>query len=126
LAFAKEGIHMAHKILVVDDESDVRKYLETLLKTGGYDVVMASDGDEAMKIIEQDPPDLISLDIMMPKETGVRFYRKIKKKDSLKDIPIVVVSGMAGRHLAVPEPNAIFEKPVDRDEYLKTIKSLLE
>ena len=40
--------------------------------------------------------------------------------------PIVVVSGMAGRHLAVPAPNASFEKPVDREEYLKTIKSLLE
>jgi CheY-like chemotaxis protein len=117
---------MAHKILVVDDEPDVAKYLETLLKTGGYEVVKASDGDEALKIVEKDPPDLISLDIMMPKETGVRFYRKIKKKDSAKDIPIVVVSGMAGRHLAVPEPDAIFEKPVDRAEYLKTIKSLLE
>ena len=69
---------------------------------------------------------MITLDIMMPKETGVRFYRKIKKKDSLKNIPIVVVSGMAGRHLAVPEPNAIFEKPVDRDEYLKTIQSFLK
>jgi CheY-like chemotaxis protein len=117
---------MAHKVLVVDDEADVRKYLETLLKTGGYEVVSASDGDEALKIIEQDPPDLVSLDIMMPKETGVRFYRKIKKKDSLKNIPIVVVSGMAGRHLAVPEPDAIFEKPVDRDEYLNTIKSLIK
>ena len=117
---------MAHKILVVDDEPDVAKYLETLLKTAGYEVVMAADGDEALKIVEKDPPDLVSLDIMMPKETGVRFYRKIKKKDAFKDIPIVVVSGMAGRHLAVPEPNAIFEKPVDREEYLNTIKSLLE
>jgi CheY-like chemotaxis protein len=117
---------MSHKILVVDDEPDVVKYLETLLKTGGYEVVTASDGDEALKIAESDPPDLISLDIMMPKETGVRFYRKIKKKDSLKNIPIIVVSGMAGRHLAVPEPNAIFEKPVNREEYLSTIKSLLE
>jgi len=116
---------MSKKILVIDDEPDVVKYLETFLKKTGYEVLTASDGDEGLKIAEKEIPDLITLDVMMPKETGVRFYRKIKKAAELKEIPIIVISGMAGRHLAVPEPEAVFEKPADLAKLAETIKSLL-
>lgn len=116
---------MSKKILVVDDEPDVVKYLETFLTKEGYEVLTASDGYEAQKVVEKNRPDLISLDIQMPKETGVKFYRKLKKDDALKEIPIIVVSGLSGRHLAVPHPDAIFEKPVDLDRFGKTIKELI-
>lgn len=116
---------MSQKILVVDDEPDVVKYLQTFLVKAGYEVLTASDGSEALKITEAQKPDLITLDIMMPKETGVRFYRKIKKDDALKDVPIIVVSGMAGRHLAVPKPDAIFEKPAPMDKLLEKVKELI-
>lgn len=116
---------MSKKILIVDDEPDVVKYLETFLKNEGYEVVTASDGYEAQKVLERETPDLISLDIMMPQKTGAQFYRKIKKDAILKDIPIIVVSGLAGRNLAVPHPEAVLDKPVDLAQYSKTVKKLL-
>jgi CheY-like chemotaxis protein len=116
---------MGQRILVIDDEPDVVMYLKTFLVKHGYDVLTAADGDEALKVAEKDRPDLITLDIMMPRETGVRFYRKIKKDAELKNVPIVVISGMAGRHLAVPKPDAIFEKPADMEKLLDTIQSLI-
>jgi CheY-like chemotaxis protein len=116
---------MGKKILVIDDEPDVVTYLKTLLQKNGYEVLVATDGEEALKVSETDAPDLITLDIMMPKETGVRFYRKLKKEEHLKNIPIIVISGMAGRHLAVPKPEAIFEKPVDREQLIETIRGLI-
>lgn len=116
---------MGKKILVIDDEKDVITYLKTFLQKNNYEVLVAFDGDEALKVAEKEKPDLITLDIMMPKETGVRFYRKIKQEKTLKNVPIIVISGMAGRHLAVPRPEAVFEKPADMQKLLETIQKLI-
>jgi CheY-like chemotaxis protein len=116
---------MAKKILVIDDEPDVIMYLKTFLEKNHYEVFTASDGEQALQVAEKEVPDLITLDIMMPKETGVRFYRKMKKEDQLQSIPIIVISGMTGKHLAVPRPEAIFEKPVDRQKLLEKIQELI-
>ena len=116
---------MGKKILVVDDELDVITYLKVFLEKNGYEVVTASDGDEGLKVAEKEKPDLVTLDIMMPKETGVRFYRRAKKDEALASIPIIVISGMSGRHLAVPKPEAVFEKPVDTSQLLETIQKLI-
>ena len=116
---------MGKKVLVIDDEKDVVTYLKTFLQKNHYEVLVAFDGDEGLKVAEKEQPDLITLDIMMPKETGVRFYRKIKQVETLKKVPIIVISGMAGRHLAVPKPEAVFEKPVDMQKLLETIQKLI-
>jgi len=116
---------MAKKILVIDDEADVITYLKTFLEKSGFQILTASDGEKALAVAQKETPDLITLDIMMPTETGVRFYRHIKKDDRLRDVPIIVISGMAGRHLAVPKPEAIFEKPVDRQKLLDKIHELI-
>ena len=68
---------MNKKILIVDDEDDVIIFLQTLLTKNGYDTITAKNGEEAFKLVKVDKPDLITLDLQMPKDTGTDFYRKI-------------------------------------------------
>jgi CheY-like chemotaxis protein len=116
---------MRRKILIVDDDRDVRTFLSTLLERHGYATVSASDGVEALSIARQERPDLILLDLMMPRQTGTDFYRKLSKDKDLSDTPVIIVSGLAGRHLAVKEPAAIFEKPIDPDAFIEAVEEAL-
>lgn len=112
---------MSKKILVVDDEPDVLTFLSALLKDAGYEVLTAKDGTQALQVAKREQPDLISLDLAMPNNTGTEFYRKLQKDKNISKTPVIIVSGLAGRHLAVRKPVAVFDKPIDRDEYLKAV-----
>lgn len=116
---------MSHLVLVVDDEPDVRAFLSRVLERNGYRVVTAKDGRQALEVAEQEPPDLIVLDLQMPEQTGTDFYRRLLKQDALRGIPVIVVSGLAGRHLAVSKPFAVFDKPIDPDEFVATVERAL-
>jgi CheY-like chemotaxis protein len=128
----------AAKILVVDDEPDVRVYLSRLFRENGYAVDCASDGEEAAAAVARERPDLITLDLSMPNKSGVRFYREMKSDESLRGIPVVLVTGVTGlggssedtarfystrRH--VPPPEGFVPKPVDQDEILAVVKRLI-
>jgi len=126
------------KILVVDDEPNVVAYLETLLQDNGYDTVSAANGVEGMEKVRSEKPDLITLDISMPEESGVRFYREIKGDPDLAGIPVVIVTGVTGygykpedfqkfisSRKQIPPPDGFIAKPIDRDELLKGVTSLL-
>ena len=110
---------MAHTILVVDDEADVRAFLTAILAKEGYETVTAANGREALEIVRHTPPDLVILDLQMPQQTGTDFYRRLSQDRELRTIPIIVVSGLAGRHLAVSKPFAVFDKPIDPDKVAK-------
>ena len=125
-------------ILVVDDEPNVVAYLETLLQDNGYDTVSAANGLEGMEKVRSEKPDLITLDISMPEESGIRFYRDLKADPDLAGIPVVIVTGVTGygykpedfqkfissrKH--IPPPDGFIAKPIDRDELLKGVTSLL-
>ena len=116
---------MSKKILVIDDESDVRTFLTTLLKKNGYQTVTAEDGVKGLAMARAEKPDLVSLDLMMPNNTGTDFYRKLSKDRSLSQTPVIVVSGLSGRHLAVKDPVAVFDKPIDPDVYLAAVRKAL-
>jgi len=113
------------KILVVDDERDVVEFLTDLLKDNGYEVSQAYDGAEAMDLISQEKPDLILLDLEMPKETGTGLYRKLHNKKEYKDIPVVVISGLAGNYLAVGKSVPVIDKPPDQQEVLQQVAKAL-
>ena len=113
------------KILVVDDESDVRSYLSAVLSKAGYQTLTAADGREAFEIADEERPDLVILDLEMPRQSGTDFYRRLTKHEVLTQTPIIVVSGLAGRHLALKEPFAVFDKPIDPDEFLATVERAL-
>jgi CheY-like chemotaxis protein len=123
---------MAKSILVVEDSPDERSFLTTLLEDAGYSVTEAADGEEAIHRIEASRPDLITLDITMPEKSGVAVYRRIKEDDGLKDIPVVIVTGISSdfkkfisTRRQVPPPEAYINKPVDHEEFLKTVEGLL-
>ena len=124
-------------VLIVDDEPDVVAYLEMLLQDAGFDTRSAADGTEAMEEVRADKPDLVTLDISMPKASGTRFYRELRKDPELKDVPVVIVTAVTGyggdprgyekfmsQQTLVPEPEAFFPKPIEREEFLAKVKEL--
>ena len=79
------------KILVVDDEAAIRQILSTRLSMGGYDVVAAANGQEALKMFAEEHPDLVVLDVMMPKIDGLTVCRELRKTS---DIPIIMLTAL--------------------------------
>jgi CheY-like chemotaxis protein len=119
-----EGGQVAKKILIVDDDAVVVKYLKTLLEDHGYDTCTAADSKEGLAVVRKEKPDLITLDLEMPGEWGPRFYRKLRQDKLLRDIPIVVISGIDGDH-AVKDAVAFLAKPFDSDKLLGIIKKTI-
>jgi CheY-like chemotaxis protein len=126
------------RILIVDDEPDVVSYLEMLLQDNGYDTLTAEDGAQGLDLARKEKPDLVTLDISMPKASGTRFYKAIRSEPDLASIPVVIVTGVTGhggdayayerfigRRTLVPPPDGYFPKPIDRDEFLAALRKLL-
>ena len=121
------------RILIVDDEQDIRTYLSTLLGDQGYETVQAKDGEEAMQKVQAGPLDLITLDISMPEKSGVKFFREMKTDDRWKNIPIIVVTGVSedfkkfisSRH-KVPAPEGFVSKPINQEEILDLVRILTQ
>jgi CheY-like chemotaxis protein len=82
-------------VLVVDDEPNLRLYLQTVLEDAGFDVALAANGKEALDRMTEKKPDVISLDLVMPKMSGLKFYRYIQKNKDRAGIPVVVVTAHA-------------------------------
>jgi len=116
---------MAASILVVDDEEDVRGYLCSLLEDNGYVVDSAEDGNRAWRAIEEQRPDLILLDLMMPEQTGTGLYRRLHDHKGLREIPVIVISGLAGRNVAVGKAVPVFDKPIDEEGLLEKISEMI-
>ncbi len=79
------------KILVVDDEASIRRILETRLKMAGYNVVTAEDGEEAVELFNKTNPDIVILDVMMPKMDGYGVTREIRR---VSDVPIIILTAL--------------------------------
>ena len=115
---------MAKKILIIDDDPVILRYLETLFQDNGYETVSATSSMEGLELVRKEMPDLISLDLQMPNEWGTRFYRKLRKDKKLKDIPVIVVSGIDGDH-AIKDAVAFVRKPFDPDKLLGIVRSTI-
>ena len=114
--------------LVVDDESDIRAYLAAVLEDSGFDVQTAENGLQGFELAASLKPDLITLDISMPDQSGVRTYRQLKTNEELKHIPVFIITGYSDkmrtflRKLAgFPFPEAFINKPVNPAELRKVI-----
>ncbi len=129
---------MGKKVLVVDDDPDVRLFSVTVLEEHGYIPIEATNGEEGMEKIKQEKPDLLILDILMPRESGIKLYRTLRTDTSLEHIPVIVVSGIAKKSFLrsqkalaefggeiVPEPEAYLEKPVEPDVLADNIKKII-
>ena len=105
---------MVKQVLVVDDDPNAVKYLSVVLSEHGYDPVSACDGSDGLQKIEQTKPDLIVLDIMMPKKSGLVLFKQLKKDERFKDIPILMLTGVSGiLEELESHKDETFEKPYD-------------
>ena len=89
----REYLFMAKKVLVVDDNEDSVKILVKTLQSAGYSVQLARDGIEAIVMIRNEDPDLVLLDIMMPRMDGFEVCQAVKSNSKTKHIPIVIITG---------------------------------
>lgn len=88
---------MAYKILVVDDEEGLVLLMETNLQVAGFQVLTAFDGEEALRQVEKEKPDLILLDIRMPRKNGWEVCQELKSREETRSIPIIFLSAYAQR-----------------------------
>ncbi len=129
---------MAKRVLVVDDEMDLRTFISTLLESNGYKAVVAENGEQGMAKVREKKPDMITLDVMMPKESGIKMYRDIKTNPEYRDIPVLIISGLARKtflhsqkvldkfkNQEVPEPNGYIEKPPEPEELIAEVQRLI-
>jgi DNA-binding response OmpR family regulator len=123
------GIVNVKKIIVVDDEPDVLKTTSIFLKSEGFNVVTAVDGIAALEVIRKERPDLIVLDIMLPKIDGYKICRMLKFDDKFRDIPIIIFTARAQevdeKKAMEVKADAYITKPFQPDVLLGKIKQLL-
>jgi len=126
------------KILIVDDELDVRIYVRTLFETSGYTPIVTRNGKEGLEKAKELSPDLIILDVMMPEAGGVTMYRELKTDQALKDIPVIMLTGIGEKSFShylkmlnlkrkdpIPQPDAHMEKPLDHEKLLELAKKII-
>ncbi len=123
-------------VLVVDDEPDNITFIETILKKEGFTIISASDGLEGLNKAIAELPDLIVLDVQMPKMNGFEVFTKLRAAEATKKIPIVMLTGIRekiGRGYSGADmktffgegPSGYLEKPVSPEKLLKVVKNIL-
>jgi CheY-like chemotaxis protein len=124
-------------VLVVDDEPNVRDYLAQILQDAGFNVVTAGDGNVAMEIIRAEPPDFISLDLVMPRKSGHKLLYELRKDRKLSQIPVLIVTAHARDELGegdlkdivdnrvIAGPGVYLEKPVKPLDYVRCVQRAL-
>ena len=118
-----------HTVLVVEDSVAQREMIKTLLEGSGLSVTAVSNGFDALKHIQGDPPDLILLDIVMPEMNGYEVCRRIKSDDTTKSLPVVMCSAKGeefDRYWGMKQgADAYIAKPFQPTELVGTVKLLL-
>lgn len=124
-------------VLVVDDEPNVRDYLAQILLDAGFNVVKAGDGAEALELIREDPPDFISLDLVMPRKSGHKLLYELRKDRNLSQIPVLIVTAHAQDEMGEGDlrdimdnrilsgPGVYLEKPVKPLSYVRAVQRAL-
>jgi CheY-like chemotaxis protein len=123
------------KILIIDDEPDVVAYLKVVLESNGYEFYSADNIKSAESLVKEIRPDLICLDIVMPKETGISFYIKLRLEKEFNKLPVIIISGIVEKEKfnfysyvkdeSIPPPEFYMEKPINVEKYLQKIKELI-
>ena len=121
---------MNKKVLIADDEQNIVISLEFLMKREGFEVLVANDGDEAIQRIRAERPDLVLLDVMMPKKSGFEVCQEVKADPALAAVRILMLTAK-GRDTEVAKglalgADAYMTKPFSTRELVDKVRSLLE
>jgi CheY-like chemotaxis protein len=120
---------MSKKVLVIDDDRNTVKFLSAVLGDNDYEPVTASDGKEGLERIKENIPDLIVLDVMMPKKTGFVLFKQLKRNEEYKNIPVLMLTGVAGVLEELDsKKDDTFESPYDslKESLRKAIRDMRE
>ncbi|HUU03486.1 MAG TPA: response regulator [Myxococcota bacterium] len=125
-------------IIIVDDEPDVTLFLQTALEDNGYTALTAANAAEGLSLIRRERPALVCLDILMPEESGISLFQKIKSDPEIRDVAVIFDSGLSlardferldYRHLpdgtTLPEPDGFIEKPIEAERFLALVEKVL-
>ena len=122
-------VTMARRILIADDEPDIVTSLEFLMRGGDYEVRVAINGEEALRLAESFRPDVVLLDVMMPQRSGFEVCQKIRANPALQEIKIIMLTAKGrdaerdrGLNLGA---NAYVTKPFSTKELMNTVRGLL-
>ena len=120
------------KILVVEDEVDQRTWLMAFLEDNGYETTPAEDGEQGLEKARTEKIDLITLDISMDNQSGIKMFRNLQGSPETAKIPVIMITGVARefkrfieRAKQVRNPEGYFEKPVDKKALLAKIRELI-
>ena len=145
---------MAKRVLIIDDDENIVKYLSVALRKHGYEPIGARDGKEGFEAVADSSPDLIVLDIMMPKRTGWVVFRQLRKSEEFKSIPVMMLTSVAEvleeqealadeepeyegltellskaiRHMreeGLERPEMFVDKPVDPEDFVVKVRELI-
>ena len=124
---------MSKKLLIVDDEAHIRMLLEQTLEDledEGVDFFMADNGEQALMLIETEEPDLVLLDVMMPKMNGMEVCQKVKQNPSLNKVYVIILTAK-GQEVDKQQgfdvgANRYMTKPFDPDEILEVAREVLK
>jgi len=118
---------MGDKVLVVDDEWEIRHLLSQFLTEEGYEVILASDGEEAIELAERENPQVILLDILMPGIDGIETCKRLKAEEKTRFIPVIMATALWDRYMEAIEARAedVVTKPFNLTELSHRVKSIL-
>jgi DNA-binding response OmpR family regulator len=119
-----------HRVLVVDDEPNIAKIVKKQLEVSGYDVIVAVDGEMALTKIREEHPEVILLDVMLPKRNGYEVLGILKQDEQLKHIPVMMLTARAQQQDQQASlehgADAYLAKPFQLEELVEQVKALLE
>jgi CheY-like chemotaxis protein len=126
---AFSAVERRRKVLVADDSEFVRRMATDLLSEAGYTVITAGDGATALRRVEEEHPDLVVLDLLMPRLTGFDVLREIKRNDRVRNTPVLVMSGVYKEdvvsHLGQMGAAGFMDKDLLADTLVFRVRSLL-
>ncbi len=120
---------MAKKVLLIDDDKNTVRFLTVALEENGYEAATAHDGVEGYEAVVREKPDLIVLDVMMPKRTGFVLFGQLRKSEEYKEIPVIMLTGVADSLSELDgQKDDTFESPYDalREKLRQKIQQMRE
>ncbi|KAF0118696.1 MAG: response regulator with CheY-like receiver AAA-type ATPase and DNA-binding domain [bacterium] len=124
------------RVVVIDDEEDLTTYFSTILEENGFSVKTANNAVDGEKLIRDDPPDLICLDLLMPGKTGVNLFLWLRRREEpLRDVPLIIITGIKEQinvdwkdivsKSKARVPDGFIEKPVTPQRLMRVVNNVL-